>query len=64
MAIPWKIMHRNGLKAENLTPMKAIRCKCLECSAWSSSEVRSCSMRDCPLYPYRAGKKPKNIKVI
>ncbi len=41
-----------------LTPMKAIRLKCLDCSAGSSKEVRLCVIPECVLYPYRMGKNP------
>ena len=42
-----------------LTPIKAIRKKCLECSCGSSNEVRVCPIVDCALYAYRFGKRPK-----
>lgn len=38
-----------------LTPMRAIRNKCLECSG-TSKEVRECKITDCTLWPYRSGK--------
>ena len=38
--------------------MKAIRRKCLDCSAAQSIEVRRCVIPDCPLYPFRFGKRP------
>lgn len=41
-----------------LTPMKAIRAKCLDCCAGSQAEVRLCPMLDCPLWPYRKGHRP------
>jgi hypothetical protein len=53
-----------------LTPLKAIRAKCLDCSAGSAHEVRRCHITDCPLYPYRfghnakrAGIGPKNARI-
>jgi len=42
-----------------LTPLKAIRAKCLNCCCWQINEVRLCPVRDCPLYPYRDGHNPK-----
>ena len=42
-----------------LTPLKAIRAKCLDCCCWQINEVRLCPVRDCPLYPYRDGHNPK-----
>jgi len=41
-----------------LSPLKAIRKKCLDCSMGSKKEVRLCPMTDCPLYPYRMGHNP------
>ena len=41
-----------------LTPIKAIRKKCLDCSGWKPAEVRLCEMTDCPLYRFRMGKNP------
>ena len=41
-----------------LTPLKAIRMKCLDCSGESRAEVWKCTIPDCPLYLYRLGKNP------
>lgn len=49
-------MHEEDQKI--LTPIRAIRTKCIDCSAGSMKEVRECVMLDCPLYPYRLGKSP------
>lgn len=45
-------------KTKVLTPIKAIRAKCLDCSAGQKKEVRLCPVVDCSLYPYRMGKRP------
>lgn len=42
-----------------LTPIKAIRAKCLDCSCGSFKEVRLCPCKKCALYPYRFGHRPK-----
>ena len=42
-----------------LTPIKAIRAKCLDCCCDSKNEVRLCSIKNCPLHPYRMGHRPK-----
>jgi len=47
-----------GIKMKKLTPIKAIRAKCLDCSGGSSKEVRLCPAEGCPLWPYRFGKRP------
>lgn len=44
-----------------MTPMKAIRAKCLDCCG-TSHEVRFCTIEKCPLYPYRFGKRPKGYE--
>lgn len=41
-----------------LTPMKAIRAKCLDCCVGQINEIRFCTV-DCPLKPYRFGHRPK-----
>lgn len=41
-----------------MTPLKAIRLKCLDCCCGQAREVRDCSCPDCSLYPYRFGKNP------
>ena len=43
---------------EILTPVKAIRAKCIDCCGGSSFEVKECPIKDCSLYPYRLGKNP------
>ena len=42
-----------------LTPLKAIRAKCLDCCCGNSAEVRRCTAEKCPLFPYRMGHRPK-----
>ena len=42
-----------------LTPIKAIRAKCLDCSCGQFKEVRECTVKNCPLYSYRNGHRPK-----
>lgn len=42
-----------------LTPMKAIRKKCIDCCCGQIKEVRECLIKTCALYPYRSGKRPK-----
>lgn len=43
---------------EPITPMKAIRLKCLDCCNGSSNEVKECQIDKCPLYRYRFGHNP------
>lgn len=41
-----------------MTPMKAIRAKCMDCCCGQTQEVRLCQAQDRPLYPFRFGKNP------
>ena len=42
-----------------LTPLRAIRAKCLDCCADSAREVERCLAYDCPLWEYRLSKRAK-----
>ena len=44
---------------KSLTPVKAIRQRCIDCSGGSLREVRECSHDVCPLHQYRFGKRPQ-----
>lgn len=41
----------------NLTPIQAIKRKCLECSNGQYHEIKGCIVNACPLYPFRTGEK-------
>ncbi len=58
MAVKHKILTKDGVREKNLTPMSAIRAKCMECSNFQYSEVAKCHITDCALWVYRFGKKP------
>jgi len=53
-----EIKFKEGVKTVSLTPLRAIRHKCLDCCCWSDTEVRKCTVQDCSLYPFRFGKNP------
>ena len=42
-----------------LTPIKAIRAKCLDCCNGQMKEVRLCTVKNCALHEYRDGHRPK-----
>lgn len=46
------------------SPIKAIRAKCLDCCGGQYSEVVKCTIPKCPLFPYRFGKRPRDINDI
>jgi hypothetical protein len=41
-----------------MSPMKAIRRKCLDCCCGQIVEVKLCEAVACPLWPFRAGRHP------
>lgn len=43
---------------ERMSPMKAIRTKCLDCCCGQPSEIRACQSVKCALWPFRAGQHP------
>ena len=44
------------------SPIKAIRAKCLDCSAGSNKEVRECPVTGCALHAFRSGRNPYRKK--
>jgi len=45
------------------TPLKAIRRKCVDdCSGGSAKHVAYCLSSECPLWPYRFGKRPETVR--
>ena len=45
-----------------LTPLRAVRMKCLDCSGGSAVEVRECHITACALHGYRMGKRPATVE--
>ena len=41
-----------------MSPLKAIRAKCHDCSYFQPNEIRLCEAVNCALWPFRAGKHP------
>ena len=48
----------NYHEGEQLTPLKAIRARCFQCSCGSAKEIRECTVKGCALYRYRLGHRP------
>lgn len=46
-----------------VSPLKAIRLRCLDCCGDSAMEVRLCPAITCPLYPFRFGKNPNRAGI-
>lgn len=73
MGILTVILGKDGLKTIELNRRRAIRERCLNCSAWSPKEVKNCGFdsypkdtklqtKHCYLYPYRSGKGKQDVK--
>jgi len=43
---------------EKITPLRAIKKHCLECSGYEKKQVRECMIKDCVLFPFRQGSNP------
>lgn len=52
------------MEAKRISPLKAIRLKCLDCCCGSSNEVKLRTVERCPLYPFRFGKNPNRAGLI
>ncbi len=46
------------MEEKRISPLKAIRLKCLDCCCGSSYEVKLCPCTNRPLYPFREGHNP------
>ena len=46
------------MEGKRISPLKAIRLKCLDCCCGSSNEVKMCPRTNCPIYPFREGHNP------
>ena len=46
---------------KRVTPLRAIRLKCLDCVLGSAQEVQLCPSTDCPLWRFRLGKNPNIV---
>lgn len=41
-----------------MTPMQAIKAKCLDCTCGQREEIKLCPIKNCPLYDFRLGNNP------
>ena len=47
-----------SLGHKRMSPLKAIRARCLDCCVFQSKEVTLCAHKKCPSWPFRMGKNP------
>lgn len=50
------------MEEKRISPLKAIRLKCLDCCCGSSHEVKLCPCTKCPLHLFREGHNPFTTK--
>ena len=43
---------------EPMSPLKAIRARCLDCCGYQENEVAACTAVNCPSWPFRTGTNP------
>lgn len=41
-----------------MSPLKALRLRCLDCCCFQQNEVKLCTATRCPSWPFRMGKNP------
>lgn len=49
--------------AGKLSPLRAIREKCLDCACGNDAEVRRRELKHCTLWPFRMGKNPNRAGI-
>ena len=48
----------SALGRQPISPLRALRMRCIDCSGDSANEVRLCTAVQCPAWPFRMGKNP------
>ena len=51
-----EIRKEDQIMGKTVTPLKAIRLKCIDCSGYELKEVRKCQSEECPLFSLRMGR--------
>ena len=66
LASVWPPNHLVASRAGHkpISPVEAIRQKCLDCSGYQPSEVKLCEAVTCRLWPFRAGRHPYTRKSV
>ena len=49
---------------ERMSPLKALRLRCIDCCAGSAYQVRRCTAVTCPSWPFRMGNSPWREKKV
>jgi len=60
MMITTILENNEPVQLTKLTRAKSIQAQCLNCSG-SKGSIAGCNFKDCPLHPYRQGKRPEHL---
>ena len=52
------------IELPTITPLRAVREKCYDCSAGSWPDVANCEIPECPLWPLRLGKRVAGVSPL
>ena len=63
MGVITQIQCKGGHKTVELNRRRAIRERCLNCTAWSLKEVANCTFEDCDLHSFRSGQGKQDAKM-
>jgi len=62
LGVPMSVKHtfrwKDGYQTKQLTPLRALRNRCLDCCNWSVEEVKGCLAKDCAAWVFRSGRDP------
>ena len=58
----YKKQMTNMKNGKRITPLQAIRLKCLDCSCYQPGEIKHCQVNNCPLYLFRFRKNQTGFK--
>ncbi len=56
------VVELGELGHKRMSPLKALRARCIDCCAGSRHEVRLCTAVACPAWPFRMGANPYRTK--
>jgi hypothetical protein len=56
------VVELGELGHKRMSPLKALRARCIDCCAGSRHEVRLCTAVTCPAWPFRMGANPYRTK--
>lgn len=59
-----EITSETSTESKKMSPLRAIKLRCIDCCGGSYSEVKVCPSVNCALYPFRTGRNPFREKRV